>query len=101
MRGASAAYETGLWSFSGVGGDAIHVREWGKLEDGLLNLLPHLLERRHVISTYLNKYDVFWWCAHFQSSFDGGPTFSPSVLRDLADLGASLSIANYLPSEEE
>ena len=100
MRGASGTFETGVWSFSGMGEDATQVREWEKLEDGLLNLLPHLLDRRHIISTYETKYDVFWWCAHFQSSFDGGPTLSPSVLRALADLGASLSIANYLPSEE-
>ncbi|WP_425600653.1 DUF4279 domain-containing protein [Pinirhizobacter soli] len=100
-RGPSGTFETGIWSFSGIGEEATYVREWEKLEDGLLNLLPHLLARRDVISTYVKKYDVFWWCAHFQSSFDGGPTFSPSVLRALADLGASLSIANYLSSEEE
>lgn len=101
MRSASGTFETGLWSFSGVGEDAIRVREWENLEDGLLNLLPHLMDRRQVISSYASRYEVFWWCAHFQGSFDGGPTFSPSALRALADLGASLSITNYLPSEEE
>lgn len=101
MRGASGTFKTGLWSFSGVGEDATRVREWENLEDGVLNLLPHLMDRRQVIFSYANRYDVFWWCAHFQSSFDGGPTFSPSVLRALADLGASLSITNYQPSEEE
>lgn len=101
IRGASGTFQAGLWCFSGVGEDAIRVREWENLEDGLLNLLPHLMDRRQVISSYASRYDVFWWCAHFQGSFDGGPTFSPSVLRALADLEASLSIANYLPSEEE
>jgi hypothetical protein len=101
MYGASGTFRTSLWSFSGVGEDATRVRESENLEDGLLNLLPHLLDRRQVISSYANRYDLFWWCAHFQSSFDGGPTLSPSLLRALADLGASLSLANYPPSEEK
>jgi hypothetical protein len=53
------------------------VNEWESLELGLQYLLGKLLPKMELIRSYISKYDVFWWCGHFQSSFDGGPTMAP------------------------
>jgi hypothetical protein len=36
------------------------------------------------------------WCGHFSSSFGGGPTLSPQILRVLADFGVELILDTYV-----
>jgi hypothetical protein len=57
--------------------------------------MKELLPKKAIIASYVDKFDVCWWCAHFQGSFDGGPTFSPELLRDLASFGVALFLDNY------
>jgi hypothetical protein len=45
-------------------------------------------------------FDGIWWCGHFQSSLDGGPTLSPRILADVASFGLPLFIDNYFATEE-
>jgi len=41
-----------------------------------------------------------WWCGHFQSGFDGGPTLTPDLLRRLGEFGADLFIDNYFSPDD-
>lgn len=43
-----------------------------------------------------HKFDLVWWCGHFQSSFDGGPMISPSLLTRLGEFGVLLFIDQFL-----
>jgi hypothetical protein len=90
--------EDSLWSYSGVS-DGTFVQEWGTLEDGLLHLLKKLSPKKELIQHYVDNHDTVWWCGHFQSSFDGGPTISKSLLSSLASFGVPLFIDNYFSDE--
>jgi len=93
-RGASSVFTEGSWSFAGA-----DMKEWDSLEAGLSSLMNELLPKKWLISGYANRFDVCWWCAHFQDSFDGGPTFSPGLLRSLAEFGIGLFLDNYVSAE--
>jgi Domain of unknown function (DUF4279) len=92
------AQKESLWSYSGAP-EGIFVQEWPRLEDGLLRILDDLLPKREAIQHYIDNYSTIWWCGHFQSSFDGGPTLSPSLLSRLADFGVPIFIDNYFSSD--
>lgn len=87
-----------LWGYDGseTGGEPIY---WDSLEDGLKFLLGRLNPVKDKIDRYKSKYKVILWCGHFQSGFDGGPTLSPSLLKELGDFGVSLFIDNYFSAE--
>ena len=82
-----------LWGYNGFPSDTPNY--WASLEDGLTFLLDRLEPLRIEIYNYKEKYDAVWWCGHFQSSFDGGPTLSARLMRRLADFGVDLCIDNY------
>ncbi|MCL7489396.1 MAG: DUF4279 domain-containing protein [Desulfobulbaceae bacterium] len=93
---------TPLWSYDGMSSETDFVeQEWKSLEEGLLFLLDKLSPKRELIQKEFSDYDKYWWCGHFQDSFDGGPTFSPKLLKKLADFGIELIISNYMHSEED
>jgi hypothetical protein len=75
------------------------VREWTSLEDGLRHVLEILLPKKDIIEEYAKAYEAVWWCGHFQSSFDGGPTLSASLLKLLGEFGIPLYIDNYFEEE--
>lgn len=60
-----------LWAYNG----AFEEKEWDDLETGLTFLLKILLTKKEVIKSELNDFDMYWWCGHFQSSFNGGLSF--------------------------
>jgi len=71
------------------------------LEDGLLTVLGDLsLLKDRIVSCY-SQFDMYWWCAHFQNSFDGGPTFSVELLEELAKFGVPLYLDNYFFDDEQ
>lgn len=89
-----------LWSYDGVSSESNYVeKEWESLEDGLEFLLNSLWPKRSLLYSNFGAFDMYWWCGHFQHSFDGGPTFSPALLRRLAEFGAKLILSNYCSSE--
>lgn len=92
--GKDSKVQTAIWSYEGSGG----VTEWGTLEEGLLHVLDDLRPKKELIRLYSNQFDVYWWCGHFQSSFDGGPTFSPALLKELGEFGIPLILNNYFSS---
>lgn len=92
----SKRYRMPFWSYDGISSeDNFKEQEWGSLEEGLQFLLEKLLPKRDLIQSKLKNYNSYWWCGFFQQSFNGGPTFSPELLRKLADFGVKLIIKNY------
>jgi len=83
-------YQKAMWAF-----DANGPRDWPSLEDGLSLVLDAIESRKDVFDEYRRLFELIWWCGHFQSSFDGGPALSPSMLTRLGAFGAPLYIDNY------
>jgi Domain of unknown function (DUF4279) len=92
-RGAGTVWDQALWGYNGF--PAGTPKSWASLEDGLAFLLDRLEPVLSEIEKYKQKYDAIWWCGHFQSSFDGGPTLSVTLMRGLADFGVELYIDNH------
>lgn len=98
-RSEGKGWAQALWGYNGLSSDNEHSSDtetaWTSLEDGLAFLLDKLEPLRSQIDKYKEKYDVVFWCGHFQSSFDGGPTLSAKLLRRLGEFGVELYIDNY------
>jgi hypothetical protein len=77
--------DKGLWAYNGPPGSP---EDWSSLEDGLRHVLEHLWPHRERIAKYAETAMLVWWCGHFQSSFDGGPTLSTDLLKRLSEFGA-------------
>jgi Domain of unknown function (DUF4279) len=89
--------DRGMWAYNGRPGAPTR---WESLEEGLSLVLESLWSSRERIARYAATSELVWWCGHFHSSFDGGPTLSAELLRKLGDFGAELYIDNYYsPSE--
>lgn len=84
-----------IWAFNSSSlvseGDGFHE----SLEVGLCLLLERLESKKDILHANFEGWEMMLWCGHFQSSFDGGPTFSPRVLRVLGDFGVQLFLDNY------
>jgi hypothetical protein len=93
-RLGSRTYTNGMWAFDGNGPS-----DWDSLEEGLAFVLDRLGTAETLVATYGADYHVVWWCGHFQSSFDGGPTLSAQLLSRLGHCGAELFIDNYFHTE--
>ena len=98
-RWGSRTYDESMWAFNGEG--AAPTRDWDSLEDGLTFVLDKLGDSHAVFARLASQFTVIWWCGHFQSSFDGGPTLSPQLLTRLGTFGANLYIDNYFSSPDE
>jgi hypothetical protein len=90
-----------LWAYDGSVVDSAQCKEWDSLEDGLVSVLGDLALVRDRIMTDYGQFDMCWWCGHFQSSFDGGPKFSVSLLEELAKFGVPLYLDNYFFEDED
>ena len=64
--------------------------DWDSLEAGLAALLKVFAPQTEALQEYSKKNDVFIWCGHFSSSFDGDPHLSAEILRALGDFGVPL-----------
>jgi hypothetical protein len=63
-------------------------------------LLKNLSSKKADIADLATQFDGFWWCGHFQTSFDGGPTLSPKLLTEISSYGIPLSIDNDFSQSE-
>lgn len=72
---------------------------WPSLEDALTALLQVFEGEVEVIRRLQEQFKVILWCAHFSSSFDGGPTFSALLLKRLGDFGVELYLDTYHSEE--
>lgn len=97
-RSSKELWPESMWSYDGSAED--QVKEWKSLEEGLQSVMHALWHKRTSIRAYLQRYDVIWWCGHFQSSFDGGPTLSVTLLERLAEFGVPVYIDNYFSASD-
>ncbi|GAB3094855.1 DUF4279 domain-containing protein [Lysobacter terrae] len=94
LQNQAAGRRKPFWAYNGHGQLGFQA-EWGSLEDGLEFLLGCLNARKAEINALASQYNGFWWCGHFQASFDGGPTLSPTLLAEIGSYGVPLTIDNY------
>ena len=87
----------GMWAYDAGAGHT----EWDSLGDGLAFVLDSLWPYRDTIARYKTSGKLVWWCGHFQSSFDGGPSLSPDLLKRLGEFGAELFIDNYFSEPDK
>jgi|SRR5882672_749535 len=95
----SRRFMQAVWGYNGSESDEPPI--WGSLEEGLAFVLANLAPVRPNLEKYKSRFDMVWWCGHFQSSFDGGPTLSAALLTELGEFGVPLFIDNYLSEEAE
>ena len=88
-----------FWGYNGQGALGFQT-DWISLEDGLEFLLKDLNSKKSEIAVLAGQCDGLWWCGHFQTSFDGGPTLSPKLLNEISSYGIPLSIDNYFSKSE-
>jgi hypothetical protein len=69
------------------------------LEDGLRTLLSAFVSRKKALRKYQRRFKVFLWRGHFSSSFGGGPTLSPKMLKALGDFGVELILDTHFSDE--
>ncbi len=87
-----------MWGYNGVGDQET---DWDSLEEGLDFVLTRLWPHRTTIASYTQVATFIWWCGHFQSSLDGGPTLSAGLLSRLGEFGVELFIDNYFEPPDE
>jgi hypothetical protein len=93
-RDSNTRWDEALWAYDGhptLSGD----NAWDSLEDGLRFVLEKLLPFKDKIDSYKSQFRLILWCGHFYSSFSGGPTLSPVLLRLLGEFGVELFIDNH------
>jgi len=69
--------------------------DWQSLDEGLRCLLETLGPLRGALETLRQRYFAVANCGHFYSAFGGGPSISPETLRQLAELGLTLTLKSY------
>jgi hypothetical protein len=69
--------------------------DWDSLEAGLAALLKIFAPQTKALQECSKTHDVFIWCGHFSSSFDGGPHLSAEILRALGEFGVPLWFDAY------
>jgi len=74
-------------------------RDWSSLEEGLTKIISAFRSRKRLLRNYQRRFKVCIFCGHFSSTFNGGPTFSPSLLKELGNLGIELFLDTYPSSE--
>jgi hypothetical protein len=90
----------GMWGYNGSTSDTAVF--WSSLTEGLEFVLEKLWPHREAIKSFGESgAKLIWWCANFQSGFDGGPLLSPALLARLGEFGAELFIDNYISPPDE
>lgn len=95
--GDKSVWDESMWEYESkpVGNE----REWRSLEQGLRQLLSVFSSRQQLLRGYQQRFRVCLFCGHFTSSFNGGPTFTTSLLKELGDFGVELFLDTYCSTE--
>ena len=91
-RGEDKVWDKGLWELEVFPPNG---SRWHSLELGVSSLLEILLPHKQALQEQGQRHEVFVWCGHFTSSFDGGPFLSAGMLKTLGDFGLSLWLDTY------
>jgi hypothetical protein len=75
--------------------------EWRSLESGLEAILSMFASHQRTLREYQQRFKVLLFCGHFTSSFDGGPTLSPSLLEQLGDFGIELFLDTHCSGDPD
>ena len=92
QQGRSSLFTKALWAYGGG-------QEWASLEEGLNSLLRLLSGKEPALKRYASTAEVFWWCGHFQSTFDHDTVMSPALLGKLADVNFPLHLVSYFSDD--
>jgi hypothetical protein len=95
-KSADAAWDKALWELE-VFPEGLP--DWDSLEHGLAALLKIFVPHTKLLKEYSKTHDVFIWCGHFSSSFDGGPHLSAEILKALGDFGVPLWLDAYFSNK--
>jgi hypothetical protein len=96
-RSPKSVWLESMWEYEArPGEDKIF---WNSLEDGLRQVVAVFVSRKSGLRKYQRRFKVFLWCGHFSSSFDGGPTLSPTMLKALSGLGVQLILETHFSGE--
>lgn len=85
----------GIWAYDGSEDMAVKKTEWSSLEEGIIFVLEKIKPYHSAVLECSKIYQGIWWCGHFQSSFDGGPTLSVNILKEISQFGFPIFIDNY------
>ena len=98
VAGAASRWTANMWGHEvlPVGRD-----DWSSLEDGIALLIGTFSPVRDRLLTYSASNEIYLWCGHFTSSFDGGPTLSPTLLKSLGEFGVQLVLDTYSERKDE
>jgi hypothetical protein len=91
--GPKSVWDESMWEYEAKPTNG--QREWRSLEEGLQAILSTFASRQRTLREYQQRFKVFLSCGHFMSSFDGGPTLSPSMLEKLGEFGVELFLDTY------
>lgn len=69
--------------------------KWSDLEAGLQRVIDAFSNKRERLDELKQRWEVLLFCGYFSDEL-GGPTLSPSILRNLGDLGVELFLDTYL-----
>jgi len=92
-RSPNSVWPESMWEYEVRPGEGKVV--WDSLEDGLQTVISAFVSREGELRNYRQRCKVFLWCGHFSSSFCGGPTLSPQMLKALAEFGVELILDTY------
>jgi hypothetical protein len=94
-----STWDESMWEYEVKPSGGEH--EWPSLESGLEAILSMFASHQRTLREYQQRFKVLLFCGHFTSSFDGGPTLSPSLLEQLGDSGIELFLDTYCSGDPD
>lgn len=70
-------------------------KDWDSLEQGLKKIALRFQPQKEILRRYQQQFKVELFCGHFSSGFNGGPTLSPEILKQLGEFGVEVSLDTY------
>ena len=96
--GGKSVWDESMWEYE-VRPNRNSKRDWSSLEPGLTKIVSAFRSRKRLLRNYQRRFKVFLWRGHFSSSFGGGPTLSPKMLKALGDFGVELILDTHFSDE--
>jgi len=96
--GGKSVWDESMWEYE-VRPNRNRKRDWSSLEQGLTKIVSAFRSRKRLLRNYQRRFKVCIFCGHFSSSFNGGPAFSPPLLKELGNLGVELFLDTYSSSD--
>jgi hypothetical protein len=95
-RSEKSVWDESMWEYRVLSSKRM---PWSSLEKGLDRIVSIFRPHQKLLRQYQRRFRVQLFCGHFSSSFDGGPTFSPPLLKVLGNFGVELFLDTYFSDE--